>query len=163
MGWFYVFLFISIQVEVMIIGMEISVMNLCGYHTKMALLNLTTIEDMVDNGRPYHLGILANVKWFFGGKFQFLWPFLVNFKSGEEQKVDGMVHYKKQDDFSKIKEKLVYKKKQKIEISNFKTEELNYKPTLTELLEIEKRLFKFKNEKNLVYLYDGKQLKDSEL
>ena len=163
MFWFYVCLFICIQLAVMAIGMLISVLNLCGYHTKMAFMNLTTIEDMVDNGMPYNLGILTNLRWFFGGKLQWLLPFKLSFLSKGEKRVEGLVYNKKVNDFSKIKEKLRYKNSQKIAISGYDSNDSDQILSLDELIKINKSKFFFKNKKNLVFLYNGKQYKDTDL
>lgn len=123
-------------------------------------MNLTTIEDMIDNGQPYHLGFLANLRWFFGGKFQFLFPGILGFGSRAEGLVKGLVYYNKLRDLSKLKEKIVVKRGQKILVG---PREDDGEIGLDELLRREKEKFGHKDKQKLIYLYDGKQFKDSEL
>lgn len=176
MAWFYISIIFSIQIIVMLIGIALSVVNLGVYHTKMALFNLTTIEDLDKFRRPYHMGVLSNLKSFFGGKYQFFLPMRLSFEEPELSLIKDNVFATNAQAPYKSKEILVFKKNKKksrmrdlAKSEDMEMEEVppNFenKDRLAESVEylIRKSNSNIDTSKKIVYMYAGKQIKSQDL
>ena len=178
MVWFYISIIISLQIIVMLLGMALSVINLAVFHTKMALFNLTTIEDLDKFRRPYHMGVISNLYAFFGGKYQFLLPVRLNFEDPNLRLSTDNVFPSNSKAPSKAKELLIFKKSKEdlnnkdkkakrsneVELKEFnqaKHDKLGLLDQIQDLIKNSKSTIDEK--KKIVYMYSGKQIKSQNL